>query len=205
MAIQVSCSKCGEDYRVKDEAAGKTFKCKSCGTTIRIPEADDDDFDEEDEIEDELPPPRRRVRDDDDEDDRPKRRKKRSSGGSRTLGPAIGLYVTGALWLIYCAVSGAVQLLNPNAAAKPPPGADQAYVIGHAVGFYGVLIGFPLLTLLVLFGAFCLQTRRLYPMALLGCIIASIPCCSPGCVLGMPFGIWGLVVLFDESVKQSFD
>lgn len=123
----------------------------------------------------------------------------------KTLGPAIGLYVTGGMGLLYCIVSGIFNVMNPNAmAGKPPPGADPAREMGYYIGFYGVLIVFPLITLFVLFGAFCLHTRRLYPMALIACIVASIPCCSPGCILGIPFGIWGIVVLMNEDVKRSF-
>jgi hypothetical protein len=116
------------------------------------------------------------------------------------------LYVTAGLWLAYCLVSGAMQLLVPNMpGAQPPPGADQAYVIGHYIGFYGVLIGFPISMVFILFGAFCLQTHRVYPIALLACILASIPCFSPCCIGGMPFGIWGIVVLMQDDVKRAFD
>lgn len=39
MTIEVSCTNCGEDFRMKDLAAGKEFKCRSCGTTLRVPPA----------------------------------------------------------------------------------------------------------------------------------------------------------------------
>jgi HEAT repeats len=39
MAISVTCGGCAEAYRVRDDAAGKTFKCKSCGETIDVPAA----------------------------------------------------------------------------------------------------------------------------------------------------------------------
>ena len=35
-------------------------------------------------------------------------------------------------------------------------------------------------------------------------ILAMIPCISPCCLLGLPVGIWSLVVLLDENVKASF-
>jgi hypothetical protein len=31
-----------------------------------------------------------------------------------------------------------------------------------------------------------------------------IPCLSPCCCLGLPIGIWALVVLLDNNVKASF-
>lgn len=202
MTIEISCPQCGEEFRVRDEAAGKSFKCKVCGTTIRIPEDDDDEDDDDD-----LPPVRRRSRrDEDDEDGRPRKRRRRSSGGaSKTLGPAIGLYVTGGLGLAYGLFNLVAVLVGDPAMRQPPPGMDEAARMGYVVGFHAFAFGLPLINVVVLFSAFCLHTCRAYPMALIGCILASIPCCSPCFVLGMPFGIWGLVVLMDDDVKRAFE
>lgn len=76
--------------------------------------------------------------------------------------------------------------------------------MGHAVGFYGAAFGLPIITTIVLIGAFCLHTCRMYALAMIGCIIASLPLCSPCIVFGMPFGIWGLVVLNQDDVKRAF-
>jgi hypothetical protein len=43
-----------------------------------------------------------------------------------------------------------------------------------------------------------------YSFAMAAAIIAMIPCISPCCLLGLPFGIWALVVLGDGSVKAAF-
>jgi len=43
-----------------------------------------------------------------------------------------------------------------------------------------------------------------YALAITGCILALIPCVSPCCLIGLPFGIWGLVVLNDQTVKPAF-
>jgi hypothetical protein len=47
MSIQVECSGCQKKYQVADTAAGKSIRCKVCGTTTRVPapeEPDDDAF-----------------------------------------------------------------------------------------------------------------------------------------------------------------
>ena len=36
MAIQVDCPGCGKRYRVSDEKAGRTIRCKDCGEEIEI-------------------------------------------------------------------------------------------------------------------------------------------------------------------------
>lgn len=39
MPIDVSCPRCGHGYSVKDDAAGRRFKCKHCGDAIDVPGA----------------------------------------------------------------------------------------------------------------------------------------------------------------------
>lgn len=39
MAIHVDCPECGQQYRLRDELAGKKFACKTCQTTVAIPAA----------------------------------------------------------------------------------------------------------------------------------------------------------------------
>ena len=194
MTIEIACAHCGEDYKVKDEAAGRTFTCKACGKKVRIPIVDDDDGyggdDEEDDYVREKP--------------RKPKRKSGSKGSSKTLGPAVGLYVTAGLWLAYGLFNIVVVMAAGAAARQPPPGADEATRMGFIIGFYSSVFLLPLLNIVILAGAVCLQTCRAYPMAMIACIIASIPCCSPIVVLGMPFGIWGLVVLMNDDVKRAF-
>jgi hypothetical protein len=44
---------------------------------------------------------------------------------------------------------------------------------------------------------------RSYGMAITTAIIALVPChCS--CLLGVPFGIWALIVLNREDVREAF-
>jgi len=37
MAIEVSCRKCGKEYRVREERAGTKIRCKECEATIAVP------------------------------------------------------------------------------------------------------------------------------------------------------------------------
>lgn len=58
---------------------------------------------------------------------------------------------------------------------------------------------------IILIGA--LQMRRLRSPSLsrMSCILAVIPCLGPCFLLGIPFGIWGLVVLNDPQVQRAFN
>ncbi len=88
MAIQVRCPNedCGKILSVRDEFAGKTGRCPSCGATLPIPNPTVEDVrpvsaakprrrDEEDDEGDDRParPTRRRPVDEDDEDEGPRR------------------------------------------------------------------------------------------------------------------------------------
>ena len=46
MAIEVTCE-CGKGYRVKADMVGKRFKCRECGTLVRVPNANGEETDEE--------------------------------------------------------------------------------------------------------------------------------------------------------------
>jgi len=39
MSIIVECPKCGKQYTVPEDAAGRSGKCRDCGATIRVPDA----------------------------------------------------------------------------------------------------------------------------------------------------------------------
>ena len=58
MAIEVTCRKCGKDYRVKDERAGTKIRCKECQSTIQVPSLDEEDYGEPDASWDEPVPER---------------------------------------------------------------------------------------------------------------------------------------------------
>jgi hypothetical protein len=43
-----------------------------------------------------------------------------------------------------------------------------------------------------------------YGLCVAAAIIALVPCTSPCCCLGLPIGIWALVVLTKAEVKTAF-
>jgi hypothetical protein len=56
----------------------------------------------------------------------------------------------------------------------------------------------------ILFGALKMMRLQNYGWAMAAAILAVIPCLSPCCCLGIPFGIWALVVLSKPEVKAAF-
>ena len=95
-----------------------------------------------------------------------------------------------------------------NAAAFKPVNAQEANPVATQIGFWIGLAIVPgtcfLLNALVIIGAIQMKKMKTYAMAMTAAIIAVIPCVSPLCLLGLPFGIWALVVLNNANVKTAF-
>ena len=73
-------------------------------------------------------------------------------------------------------------------------------------GTIGVVSGVIALLLsgLIFFGAMKMKKLESYGLAMTASIIAMIPCFSPCCLIGLPIGIWALVVLSKPEVKSAF-
>ncbi|MEZ6138334.1 MAG: hypothetical protein R3C53_25910 [Pirellulaceae bacterium] len=131
------------------------------------------------------------------------------AAASKVKGPAIALLILcpiGILFLcldiagrIYGIVTGEVGFLGENAQAAQMQGA----VIGNYVGLvfdFLAIIG----QAYVGFGAYKMLKLENRQAAYSACVLSVIPCMSACCLLGIPFGIWGIVVMNDPAVKQAF-
>ncbi|HEX5223421.1 MAG TPA: Ig-like domain-containing protein [Verrucomicrobiae bacterium] len=105
-------------------------------------------------------------------------------------GPATGLVVTGILnWI---GIPLAVMIMAYFLRGQQPSKAILIFVPLIAFVFSGVMI------------VAGLQMKRLeaYPLAIAGSIFAMLV--SPGNLIGLPIGIWSLVVLSQRDVRQAF-
>jgi hypothetical protein len=75
--------------------------------------------------------------------------------------------------------------------------------LGGSLGIVQNIIG-GIVGVIVLLGAAKMQKLQSYQFALTASIVAMVPCISPCCVFGLPFGIWALVVLNKPEVKSQF-
>ncbi|MFY0524990.1 hypothetical protein ACN28I_18160 [Archangium gephyra] len=58
---------------------------------------------------------------------------------------------------------------------------------------------------LIAFGGLQMTKLRMYGLAIAASIVATIPCFSCCCcVIGLPVGIWALVVLSRQEVRNAF-
>jgi predicted Zn finger-like uncharacterized protein len=124
-------------------------------------------------------------------------------------GPATGLLVTGILGIISTVLWALVQMgqiaemggRGRRRGGMAGGGGDEA-VMGFVLCF-GVLFAIAM-CVLVIMGAQKMKRLESYGFAMTGSILAMIPCTSPCCLLGLPFGIWAVVVLNSPEVRDAF-
>jgi hypothetical protein len=118
-------------------------------------------------------------------------------------GPAIGLIVVAVLGALLQIVSIIKNLVMGS--AMPANAQLPALVkmltgpVGVALGIIGILV-----SVVILLGALKMKKLESYGLAMAASIIAMIPCFSPCCLLGLPIGIWAIVVLSKPEVKSAF-
>lgn len=124
---------------------------------------------------------------------------------AKVAGPAIGLIVVAGIGICLQILGIFAKLLGMGfaAAAAQEQNMPMASLfmgpIGIALGFLGILVG-----VLIIVGALKMKKLESYGLAMTVSILAMIPCISPCCVIGLPIGIWALVVLMDPNVKGAF-
>jgi predicted Zn finger-like uncharacterized protein len=232
MPEQIRCPSCASTLRVPDNLLGQRVKCPRCQTTFTAtapgPDEPEGGYTEEparparrpapppedeDAGSDEGPDegrPRRRVRYDEEEDeDRPPRRVRRRSSEafSAVAGPATALMVVGILDIVIGIVSLLLRVAGVGLAAAGPagPGRGAGNADLAAQMMFGVVASILTICLggVITAGAVQMKNLRSYGFAMTTCILAMIPCINC-CLLGLPFGIWGLVVINKPGVKDAF-
>jgi hypothetical protein len=118
---------------------------------------------------------------------------------SRLRIPAIGLMVAGILGVLGHVVNAIMQL------AGTAPAMMQNEQVPAWVGSLGVVtdllaIG---LSAFVIFGALKMQKLQSWNLCLAASIVAMVPC-SCTCCIGLPLGIWAIILLAKPEVKQAF-
>ncbi len=118
-------------------------------------------------------------------------------------GPAIGLMITAILGFLGQAVSLIWRLVGTSMMATDERMPAWAIAFSGTMGVVASIVGI-LMSALILIGALKMKKLENYGLAMTASVIAMIPCISPCCLLGLPIGIWALVVLSKPEVKSTF-
>ncbi len=124
----------------------------------------------------------------------------------KVLGPAIGLMVMsgiGALWSLFSILTN----LLSSGITVADMGDGPEVMVALFSGAAGIVMAGVQLTLsgVIIFGAVRMKNVQSYPLAVAVSVMGMIPCLSPCCCLGLPLGVWSLVVLLDAEVKRAFE
>jgi hypothetical protein len=226
MAIEFRCPSCQRLLRVPDEAAGAQAQCPECGTVAAVPAAGpaapsggegptgpggpsaSSPF---------GPAGQQPSRPPGEENpyqapsayspyaQRPYGPAEAAAlAAARVSGPATALLVTGWLWIVLQACGTVANLAQvgmqfPFGRQQPMPVAPEVFLgINLVTGLISIGMG-----VLIVVGATKMRNLESYSLSMTAAIVAMIPC-SGCCLLGLPFGIWALVVLNDPWVKSAF-
>jgi uncharacterized membrane protein YhaH (DUF805 family) len=134
-----------------------------------------------------------------------------AGGGAlqQVQGPAIGLLVTAIIGIVLGLFSllgnvfgiGMSGLQNIGGGS----GATDRYMqyMSGGLGIVFAIIGLAI-SGFVIWAALQMKQLRNWNMAVAASVVAMIPCIGPCCVIGLPIGIWSLIVLMKPEVKAAF-
>jgi predicted Zn finger-like uncharacterized protein len=224
----INCPQCERKLRVPDNLLGQPVKCPTCGTTFTAaaapveappspapapPPPPPPPQEQPYVLEYDNPPspaaqppyqspyyrPQGRAPDFDDPLER--RRHLRPAAMDAIAGPAIALLIVGIIGIVGSALgvcAGFMVSANAPAGRRQMNNEAEPYVV---LCFYGVML---ITSIVVVVCATKMRRLESYGAAMTGAILAVIPCLSPCFLLGIPFGIWALVVLNQGDVKDAF-
>ncbi len=124
------------------------------------------------------------------------------SGTGKIVAPAVGLLVAGLL-KIFSALTALFILSNPNTgelgAMFKSLGVGPLVHLGGMAGF-GLMLFTVVPALLILFGALQMMRLRSYAWAIAAGILALVSCS----LIGLAMGIWALIILSRQDVRETF-
>ena len=118
-------------------------------------------------------------------------------------GPATGLQVTAGIGIVWQIISLLLHVLGMGSSAAFGGSNRMVEMLSGGLGIFFSVLGI-LIGAIVFMGASKMKSLRSYGFALAAAILAMIPCISPCCLLGLPIGIWAIVILVKPEVKAAF-
>jgi predicted Zn finger-like uncharacterized protein len=222
MPNTIHCPSCNRELRVPDDLLGKKVKCPACSTTFTAavvpPEATAPSSGPQEGFQEAAQPqePRQAPRGgeyedegyDEDFDRRQRSSRTRERVKGRVMAPAICLLVAAILGLLLDGFQ-IVYALGPAPALPPPKPGEPEWLREFQKGTHGPqAVGMGVFGVaycgVIIFASIMMLNMRMWGLALAGSIMSMINCMNLCCLLGLPFGIWSLVVLLNEEVKAGF-
>ena len=120
-------------------------------------------------------------------------------------GPATGLLITaiiGGLWQVLMLF---INILGAGLGSFTAGGREEQVLnyLSGGVGVASAAIGL-LIAGIIIYASIEMRNLRQWGLAMAASILAMVPCISPCCILGLPIGIWSLIVLQKTEIKAAF-
>lgn len=126
----------------------------------------------------------------------------------RVYGPSMGVIVAGVM----SGLSGLAQLLMASRRSMYGIGAfygaDESYRVGYRMGYITALVAAFLSLILapvIIYGGLRMMKLANFKLSRAAAVLALVPCTSCCFVVGIPLGIWALIVLNKPEIRQAFD
>jgi hypothetical protein len=127
----------------------------------------------------------------------------------RLKAPATGLIIAGSLngaLALIALLSGLLRLSGITGQEKlPSDPAERMGFLGATVASYGIAFLTLMLAPLVIYGGIKMMAGKKYGLSRAAAIISIVPLTSCCFIVGIPLGIWALVVLAKPDVKALFN
>lgn len=124
---------------------------------------------------------------------------------NQVSGPSIGLLVTGIIGAIFSLAGLILCTLGTGIGSIMADRVSERYTefyegaAGIASSFVGILVA-----AFIIYVSLKMKELNQWGLCVAASVLAMIPCISPCCIIGLPIGIWCLVVLMRPEVKAAF-
>jgi len=124
---------------------------------------------------------------------------------SQLSGPSTGLLVTGIVGGVLSLMSLVFHTIGAGIASMMLDRIPREFIgLYQGFGIAAVCVVELLVAAFIIYMSFKMKQAEEWPLAITASILAMIPCISPCCIVGLPVGIWCLVVLNKPEVKAAF-
>ncbi len=218
MSLEIKCPECGQVGNVPDGTIGHTVKCPACGLKMIVTDPSATSIDGL-AVDDPTAAPEPWVPVQSAIDP--------GSPSSKVQAPAIALIVTAVIgvglsimmivnFFQMKSMQPMYQDMGEFVGQQPGVSDEHAQQVRESMGLVSsMLSSMGSMSLVagllgiasggvVLAGAVSMMSLRWYPLAVAGSVLAIIPGISPCCLLGLPIGIWSLIVLLQPDVRSAF-
>ncbi len=148
----------------------------------------------------------------DDDEDRPRRRRRRgrrkAAAAEMVNAPGILLMVSGGIHILVGILMVLNHLLGFTTLGRGAMNADPAFAAGQTAGTIMGLVWdvvILIMAVLTIMGGWKMRNLESHGLAMTAAITSVIPCTACCLLIGLPAGIWSLIVLNNPDVKSAFD